>query len=165
MLGKILATEPERLLPLLTVESAKTMPFIADFLHPYLVREAEAGRLREGIDLDRSAEYLARSILSLINAPGRWNLDDPAQVTALVRARAPRRNSRVTEAGRRPKAAAGRRRIRWGGGSCVRPSRPTCSKTEDRMRPSRRGELLFRGVVAVLVAAIVVLFACTLATR
>ena len=48
VLRKILDTEPERLLPLLTVESAKTLPFIADFLHPYLVREAEAGRLRAG---------------------------------------------------------------------------------------------------------------------
>src|SRR3954465_13606639 len=46
VLGKILDTEPERLLPLLTVESAKTQPFIADFLHPYLLREAEAGRPR-----------------------------------------------------------------------------------------------------------------------
>jgi AcrR family transcriptional regulator len=85
VLAKILETEPERLLPLLTVESAKTLPFIADFLHPYLVREAEAGRLREGIDLDRSAEYLARCILSLINMPGRWNFNDPAQVREVVR--------------------------------------------------------------------------------
>src|SRR5579862_2685456 len=64
VLRKILDTEPERLLPLLTVESAKTLPFIADFLHPYLVREAEAGRLRGGVDVDRAAEYLARCILS-----------------------------------------------------------------------------------------------------
>ncbi len=85
VLGKILDTEPERLLPLLTVESAKTLPFIAAFLHPYLVREADAGRLRKGIDIDRAAEYLARCILSLINAPGRWNLGDPAQVRDLVR--------------------------------------------------------------------------------
>src|SRR5262245_38273889 len=85
VLRKILDTEPERLLPLLTVESAKTLPFIADFLHPYLVREAEEGRLRRGVELDRAAEYLARCILSLINAPGRWDLDDPAQVHELVR--------------------------------------------------------------------------------
>ena len=78
-------TEPERLLPLLTTESAKTLPFIADFLHPYLRREAEAGRLRPGVDLDRAAEYLARAILSLIGAPGRWDLDDPDQVRILVR--------------------------------------------------------------------------------
>jgi AcrR family transcriptional regulator len=85
VLRKILDTEPERLLPLLTVESAKTLPFIADFLHPYLVREAQAGRLREGVNLDRSAEYLARCILSLINAPGRWDFGDPVQVSELVR--------------------------------------------------------------------------------
>src|SRR3954469_16908888 len=80
VLRKILDTEPERLLPLLTVESARTLPFIADFLHPYLVREADQGRLRPGVEIDRAAEYLARAILSLINAPGRWDLDDPAQV-------------------------------------------------------------------------------------
>src|SRR5262249_12861246 len=77
-------TEPERLLPLLTTESAKTLPFIADFLQPYLRREAEAGRVRPGVDLDRAAEYLARAILSLIGAPGRWDLDDPVQVAHLV---------------------------------------------------------------------------------
>jgi AcrR family transcriptional regulator len=85
VLRKILDTEPERLLALLTVESAKTLPFIADFLHPYLVRESAAGRLRAGVDLDRSAEYLARCILSLINAPGRWDFTDPVQVAAVVR--------------------------------------------------------------------------------
>jgi AcrR family transcriptional regulator len=85
VLRKILDTEPERLLPLLTVESARTLPFIADFLHPYLVREAAEGRLRPGVEIDRAAEYLARCILSLINAPGRWDLDDPVQVRDLVR--------------------------------------------------------------------------------
>ena len=85
VLRKILDTEPERLLPLLTVESAKTLPFIADFLHPYLVREAESGRLRDGVDLDGAAEYLARCILSLINAPGRWDFGDPDQVREVVR--------------------------------------------------------------------------------
>ena len=51
---------------------------------PYLQREEAAGRLRPGVDIDRAAEYLARSILSLIGAPGRWNLDDPDQVKDLV---------------------------------------------------------------------------------
>jgi AcrR family transcriptional regulator len=84
VLRKMMDTEPERLLPLLTTEAAKSLPFIADFLLPYLRREAEAGRLRPGVDIDRAAEYLARSILSLIGAPGRWNLDDPDQVRDLV---------------------------------------------------------------------------------
>ncbi len=84
LLRKIMDTEPERLLPLLTTEAAKTLPFIADFLQPYLRREADAGRLRPGLDPDRAAEYLARSILSLIGAPGRWDLEDPDQVRDLV---------------------------------------------------------------------------------
>ena len=85
VLRKIMDTEPERLLPLLTTESQRTLPFIADFLLPYLRREAGAGRLRAGVDLDRAAEYLARSILSLTGAPGRWDLDDSVQVADLVR--------------------------------------------------------------------------------
>lgn len=85
VLRKILDTEPERLLPLLTTEAMRTIPFIAAFLQPYLRREADAGRLRAGVDLDRAGDYLARAILSLIGAPGRWDLDDPAQVEALVR--------------------------------------------------------------------------------
>jgi AcrR family transcriptional regulator len=85
VLRKIMDTEPERLLPLLTTEAMKTIPFIAAFLQPYLRREAEAGRLRAGVDLDFAGDYLARAILSLIGAPGRWDFDDPAQVEDLVR--------------------------------------------------------------------------------
>ena len=84
VLRKIMDTEPERLLPLLTTEATKTLPYIADFLLPYLRREAEAGRLRPRVDLDRASEYLARAILSLIGAPGRWDLADPDQIAELV---------------------------------------------------------------------------------
>lgn len=84
VLRKVMETEPERLLPLLTTESAKSLPFVGDFLLPYLRREEEAGRLRPGVDIDRASEYLARAILSLIGAPGRWDLDDPSQVADLV---------------------------------------------------------------------------------
>jgi AcrR family transcriptional regulator len=85
VLQKMLVTEPERLLPLLTTEAGKTLPFIAAFLHPYLVREREAGRLRDGVDLDRAADYLARGILALIGEAGRWDFEDPAQVRDVVR--------------------------------------------------------------------------------
>ena len=85
LLQKILATEPERLLGLLSTESEKTLPFIADFLLPHLAREEAAGRLRPGVDLDRAAEYLARAMLSLIGAPGRFDLEDAEQVRSLVR--------------------------------------------------------------------------------
>lgn len=85
VLRKMLDTEPERFLPLLSTESTKTLPFIADFLLPYLAREEAEGRLRPGVDLGRAADYLARGILSLIGSPGRWDLEDPVQVRLLVR--------------------------------------------------------------------------------
>jgi AcrR family transcriptional regulator len=84
VLRKILDTEPERLLPLLSTESARSLPFIAAFLMPYLEREARAGRLRPGVDIERAADYLARGILSLIGSPGRWDLEDTAQVDTVV---------------------------------------------------------------------------------
>jgi AcrR family transcriptional regulator len=85
LLQKILVTEPERLLGLLSTEAAKTLPFIADFLLPHLAREQRAGRLRPGVDLVAASDYLARSILSLIGAPGAFDLEDPEQVHSLVR--------------------------------------------------------------------------------
>lgn len=84
LLQAILQTEPERLLVLLTTESAKTVPFIAAFLLPYLERERTESRLREGLDLERTADHLARLILSLIGTPGRWDYDDPQQLRRLV---------------------------------------------------------------------------------
>jgi AcrR family transcriptional regulator len=85
LLQRILQTEPERLLGMLSTESARTLPFIAAFLLPYLERERLAGRLRPGVDLERSADYLSRMVLSLIGSPGRWDYDDPAALHILVR--------------------------------------------------------------------------------
>ena len=82
---KILVTEPERLLPLMTTEQHRTLRFITGYLLPFLEREARAGRLRTGVDHDEAAEFVARMLLSLIGSPGRWDLDDPAQVRILVR--------------------------------------------------------------------------------
>jgi AcrR family transcriptional regulator len=82
VLQRILQTEPEILLPRLTVEANETHRLVATFLTPYLVRHGIA----EGADLDASADFLARMVLSYIESPGRWDLNDPAQVARLVRA-------------------------------------------------------------------------------
>lgn len=84
LLQKILQTEPDRLLGLLTTESEKTIPFIAAFLTPYLERERAAGRLRPGIDLERAADHVARMVLSLIGTPGRWDYADAGELRVLV---------------------------------------------------------------------------------
>jgi AcrR family transcriptional regulator len=87
VLQKVLVTEPDRLLPLMTVESQRVVTAIANFVHPFLVQEAAAGRLRSGVDIDRASDWVARMTLSLIASPGSADLDDAEQVRRLVRAR------------------------------------------------------------------------------
>ena len=72
----MLQTEPELLLPKLTVESDNTLALVAGFLTPYLARET----LTPGMDVHQAADFLARMVLSHIAAPGRWDLEDPEQV-------------------------------------------------------------------------------------
>jgi AcrR family transcriptional regulator len=81
LLQKMVRTEPERLLPTLTVESAKIRVLIAGFLVPYLTAEP---RVRAGIDPAEAADYVARMFLSWIGSPGRWDLTDRVQVRTLV---------------------------------------------------------------------------------
>lgn len=81
VLQKLLETEPDRLLPTLTVEANGLLPVVAAFVRPYLDGE----RLRPGIEPAEAAEHVARLVLSLIASPGRWDLDEPGQVAELVR--------------------------------------------------------------------------------
>jgi AcrR family transcriptional regulator len=82
VLQRILQTEPEILLPRMTVEANETHKLVAAFLAPYLVRHG----MEKGSDLDKAADFLARMVLSYIGSPGRWDLNDPEQVARLVRA-------------------------------------------------------------------------------
>jgi hypothetical protein len=81
VLQRILVTEPDVLLPRLTTEADQTHTLVADFLAPYLVRHGVA----EGRDLDVASDFLARMALSYLSSPGRWDLNDPEQVSLLVR--------------------------------------------------------------------------------
>ncbi len=85
VLQKILVTEPERLLPLMTTEQHRPLRFITAYLVPFLERERRADRLRPGLDQAAAADFVARMLLSLIGSPGRWNIDDPTAVRRLVR--------------------------------------------------------------------------------
>jgi AcrR family transcriptional regulator len=82
VLQRVLLTEPELLLPHLTVKNERMLRLVAGFLAPYL----EAHPLAPGVMVDESADFLARMVLSYMAAPGRWDLDDPDQVSLLVRA-------------------------------------------------------------------------------
>ena len=82
VLQKVLQTEPDRLLPPLTVAANRVLVLISAFVAPYLERE----RLRPGIAVEDAADYVARMILSYIGTQGQWDLSDRAEVDRLVRA-------------------------------------------------------------------------------
>jgi AcrR family transcriptional regulator len=82
VLQRVLQTEPDLLLPALTVKDDATVAMVAAFLTPYLARH----RLAPGVQVEEAADFLARMVLSYMTAPGRWDLDDPDQVARLVRA-------------------------------------------------------------------------------
>jgi AcrR family transcriptional regulator len=82
VLQRVMQTEPETLLPALTIESVRIRDGIAVFLEPYL----EQRGVVVGVDLKEAADFLARMVISYMSAPGRWDLEDPAQVAQLVRA-------------------------------------------------------------------------------
>ena len=81
VLQKILETEPDRLLPLLTTESARLIALVKQFL----VLAMQRTPLRAGIDVDAAADHLARMVLSHTSAQGGWDLTDPAEARRLVR--------------------------------------------------------------------------------
>lgn len=85
VLQTVLVTEPEMLLPLMTVETERPLRFVVGYLEPFLEREQRAGRLRAGMEVADAAEYTGRLLLSLIGSPGRWDLTDPSEVRLLVR--------------------------------------------------------------------------------
>lgn len=85
VLQKVLETEPDRLNALITVQQHRVIGAIAAYFLPLLVRDQEAGTVRTGVDLEQTAEYVARLSLSLIASPGRHDLADPAEVRRLVR--------------------------------------------------------------------------------
>ncbi|MGH9046850.1 MAG: hypothetical protein ACRDVW_05990, partial [Acidimicrobiales bacterium] len=81
VLQRVLQTEPELLLPALTLKNANTVALVAGFLTPYLEHHA----LAPGVAVTEAADFLARMVLSYMSAPGRWDLEDPDQVARLVR--------------------------------------------------------------------------------
>jgi AcrR family transcriptional regulator len=79
VLQKLLANEPERLVPNLFA-SRLLLRSIREFLMPMLREE----RLRPGVDAAWAADEVARLVVSYIGTPGVWDFDDPVQVHRLV---------------------------------------------------------------------------------
>jgi len=73
VLQKVLQTEPERLLPLLVFQSDRLITAVRRFVES------------AGVHQDEAADYIARMVLSVMGAPGAWDLADRSQVAQLVR--------------------------------------------------------------------------------
>ncbi|WP_436795493.1 TetR/AcrR family transcriptional regulator [Actinospongicola halichondriae] len=84
--------EHEVLQRLLEDEAEALVPSLAT-VHP-MIQDALVGVLRSELavdgrsaDVDLAADHCARMVLSYVGAAGTWDLDDPAQVDAMVRSR------------------------------------------------------------------------------
>lgn len=80
---KVLETEPDLLLPELSVDDSRTRSMVATFLATHL--EPEAEKLTEGLTVERVADHVARLLLSFFSSEGSWDLSDREQVKVLVR--------------------------------------------------------------------------------
>lgn len=75
VLQKVLQTEPERLLPLLILQSDRLIDAVRTFV---------AASAMPQVDSER-ADYIARMVLSFFGAAGAWDLADRAEVGHIVR--------------------------------------------------------------------------------
>ena len=81
LLQRVLSTEPEALLAELSVSSPLVLGSVRLYVRELLRNE----QLRDGVEPEEAADYLARLFLSYLGSHGRWNLADRDEVERLVR--------------------------------------------------------------------------------
>jgi AcrR family transcriptional regulator len=81
LLHQVLSTEREALMS----EFAAIGPFVIGEVRAVFRRVLDDERMREGVDPDLAADYLARLFLSYLGSQGGTDLADPAVVSRLVR--------------------------------------------------------------------------------
>lgn len=81
LLQRLLREEADELVPSL----GKVMPLVITALADWFRPRLEAAELRPGVDPAEASDLIARTLLSYLGTPGRWDLRDPDQVHRLVR--------------------------------------------------------------------------------
>lgn len=81
LLQRVLSTEPDDLLAELSVST----PLVGGVVRSYVRELLRAEPLRDGVDADEAADYIARLYLSYLGSHGQWDLADRAEVERLVR--------------------------------------------------------------------------------
>ena len=80
---KVMETEPELLLPQLSVDDERIRSLVRGFLQTHL--RGEEQRLATGQTPETVAEHVSRLFMSFLGASGSWDLTDREQVRQMVR--------------------------------------------------------------------------------
>ncbi len=81
---KVAETEMDLVVTRMTVEAGRVVEYVADFLSRHLDAETCTGSGGGPDSWSETCGYLARMFLSYLEAPGGWNMSDPAEVRELV---------------------------------------------------------------------------------
>ncbi|MEV0667463.1 TetR/AcrR family transcriptional regulator [Actinomadura luteofluorescens] len=85
LIGGLIATEPDLLLPSLTGDGGRTLATVRRFVADQLRREQRAGNVSNDLDTDFVAEMMVRISGSLLAVPSHIiDLDDDTQLAALA---------------------------------------------------------------------------------
>ncbi|GAA4315156.1 TetR/AcrR family transcriptional regulator [Actinomadura luteofluorescens] len=85
LIGGLIATEPDLLLPSLTGDGGRTLATVRRFVADQLRREQRAGNVSSDLDTDFVAEMMVRISGSLLAVPSQIiDLDDETQLAALA---------------------------------------------------------------------------------
>jgi len=81
LLQRLLAAEPDELLPALL----SSEPLLHQVLRDYLEQVLATSTLSDGVDVREASDYLTRMLLAYIGTAGGWDMADRAEVRRLVR--------------------------------------------------------------------------------
>lgn len=86
VLQRLLVDEADAIVPSLALVFPLVEQALAGHLRK-LLEQGAGGAVRAGVDVAGAADHCARLVLSYVGSPGRWDLDDPAEIRRLVRTR------------------------------------------------------------------------------
>ncbi|TNY36942.1 TetR/AcrR family transcriptional regulator [Thermomonospora catenispora] len=86
LIGGLMETEPDLLVPSMINDGGRTVAVVRQFVADQLRREQRAGNVSEELDVDLVAEMMVRISASFLAIPSRLvDLDDEEQLAALAR--------------------------------------------------------------------------------
>jgi AcrR family transcriptional regulator len=86
LIGGLIATEPDLVVPSMISDGGRTLATVREFVAGQLRREQRAGNVPDDLDIDHVAELMVRISASFLAIPSHLiDLDDDAQLAALAR--------------------------------------------------------------------------------